>query len=268
MPDQPSDDTVLRHPAAHRPEPSTATSTPPTRMGPFAATFPADAALPFDVVSYGPDIPTERAIRLLGNLEGKRVLELGCGAGQAAIAMARQGAKVISVEPDAHRIEQARINADRAEVRLEIHHADLAEIAFIRADGIDVAVSIYALANAEDLDRVFRQAHRVLRTECPLVFSVPHPAFAMVDPASSDPLRLKRPYFDRTPRSWSNGDHHGTERPRTLTDLFTSLSRANFRVDTLLEPEPEAEGPHSRYWTEIMKWVPSTLVLRARKEGL
>ena len=67
----------------------------PRRAGPnphpFSATFPAEATLPHHVVSYGPDIPNERAYRLLGNVEGKRVLELGCGGEQASIALAHQG---------------------------------------------------------------------------------------------------------------------------------------------------------------------------------
>jgi hypothetical protein len=53
--------------------------------------FPAEAILPHHVVSYGPDSPNERAYRLLGNVEGKRVLELGCGGKQASIALAHQG---------------------------------------------------------------------------------------------------------------------------------------------------------------------------------
>ena len=67
----------------------------PRRAGPdprpFSATFPAEATLPHHVVSYGPDIPNERAYRLLGNVEGKRVLELGCRGEQASIALAHQG---------------------------------------------------------------------------------------------------------------------------------------------------------------------------------
>ena len=58
----------------------------PTPAGPdprpFSATFPAEAPLPHHVVSCGPDIPNERAYRLRGNVEGKRVLELGCGGEQ------------------------------------------------------------------------------------------------------------------------------------------------------------------------------------------
>jgi 2-polyprenyl-3-methyl-5-hydroxy-6-metoxy-1,4-benzoquinol methylase len=71
----------------------------PTPAGPdprpFSATFPAEATLPHHVVSYGPDIPNERAYRLLGNVEGKRVLELGCGGDQASIALAHQGPLIV-----------------------------------------------------------------------------------------------------------------------------------------------------------------------------
>jgi hypothetical protein len=48
--------------------------------------------------------------------------------------------------------------------------------------------------------------------------------------------------------------------------VFTTLSRSNFRVDVLLEPQPE---PHSRsvHRSPVADWVPSTLVVRARKLG-
>ena len=56
--------------------------------------------------------------------------------------------------------------------------------------------------------------------------------------------------------------------PRTISQLFTSLGRANFRVDTLLEPEPAATGRRSATWHDHMRYVPATLVLRARKQGI
>ncbi len=57
------------------------------------------------------------------------------------------------------------------------------------------------------------------------------------------------------------GYHH------TISDLFTGLSRANFRVDTILEPEPRREGRGSPHWREASRFVPRTLIMRARKEG-
>jgi hypothetical protein len=56
--------------------------------------------------------------------------------------------------------------------------------------------------------------------------------------------------------------------PRTIGTLFTALGRANFRVDTVLEPQPPSGGPRSPAWHDHMRYVPSTLVIRARKQGI
>ena len=233
---------------------------------PLSATYPR-LAEQGDAVAYGPDIATEAQFRLLGNVEDRRILVLGVGAGAELVTLARQGARVIGVDPSLTAIEAARTAADEAEVKVELHQSDLAELPFVRADALDAALSVFALAGVDDLDRVFRQVHRVLHTECHLVLSVPHPAYLMLDPDSDEPPAVVRPYFDRAARAWALADQQGDEHPRTISDLFTSLTRANFRVDTLLEPEP-AGGRASPHWTEAMRWAPATLILRARKEGI
>jgi ubiquinone/menaquinone biosynthesis C-methylase UbiE len=206
-----------------------------------------------DVARYGPDIPTEAELRLCGNVEGKRVLELGVAA-QSSIPFAKQGAHTIAVDSSGERLTEMRRRCDEAGVKVELHESDLADLAFVRADSIDLAFSSYAFDAVDDLNRVFRQVHRVLRQDCPLVFSVAHPAYSMIDDQSEEqPLLVRRSYFD----------HH-----RTISDLFTGLIRANFRVDTVLEPEPAASGPRSAEWRDTFKYVPRTLILRARKEGI
>jgi SAM-dependent methyltransferase len=182
------------------------------------------------------------------------------------VAMAKQGAHVIAVEESVLQVGHARRLADREEVKVELHQGDLADLAFVRADTVDVAVSIYSLGATIDLDRVFRQVHRVLRPEAPLVISLPHPAFRALD-RSSDPPAYERRYFDHTPLPWSIGEDMGNDYPMTISDLFTSLIRANFRVDAVLEPEPSTTAHRSSYWTDAMQWVPSTLIVRARKQG-
>ena len=72
-------------------------------------------------------------------------------------------------------------------MKVELHHGDLHELAWLRADGIDMALSAYGLATVTDLPRVLRQVHRVLRQEAPLVLSLPHPAIEMV--AAARPTR-------------------------------------------------------------------------------
>jgi SAM-dependent methyltransferase len=220
-----------------------------------------------DAVRYGPGLPPEDTLRLLGPLEGRRILELGCGAGSVSVALARAGAKVIAVDGSAEALAQAREAASRHDVRIEAHQASLAELAFVRADTVDAAVSVYGLAQLDDINRVFRQVHRVLRPERPFVFSLPHPAFNLLDPSDNEP-RLRRSWWDPEPVAWSVGAPGGEpDRPRTLAELFTSLGRANFRVDAVAEPAPD-ETAAGEHWSEHMTWVPPTLVLRARKQGL
>jgi SAM-dependent methyltransferase len=221
-----------------------------------------------DAVAYGPDIGTEADFRLLGNLSGKRVLELGCAGGQNLAAMAKQGAHAIGLDFAAEQLAAAKRLAEQEKVRVELHKGDLAELVFLRAESIDVAFSAYALGLVTDLNRVFRQVHRVLKQGAALVFSLPHPISHLIDDDDPhEPLLVRRSYFDR---STVNYDWEGlplSAHHHTFSDLFTGLARANFRVDIVLEPEPTADGRRSPHWRDANRLVPRTLVLRARKEG-
>jgi SAM-dependent methyltransferase len=255
---------------ATSPEPSGARSVAPVTSAwhRFSAAAPAGDDLPTDVAIYGSDIPDEATLRLLGNLDGKRILDLGCGVGHAAIAFAQQGAKVIAVDPSAEQVAAGKEAAEEAKARVEFHQADMADLAFIRADGLDAVFSAYAFTEVVDLNRVFRQVHRVLRSESPLVFSLPHPTFTMFDPTAEDPLRLARSYFDRDTTTWTRGDRDVVDQRRTIGDVFTALLRANFRVDQILEPEPRPSSRRSARWSDLMHHVPATVIYRARKLGI
>jgi SAM-dependent methyltransferase len=233
-----------------------------------ATAYQKAARLPTDVAHYGPDVGTEADYRLCGDVRGKRVLELGCGAAQCSIAFAKQGAIAIGVDFSGEQLAIARRLCDREGVKVDLHHADLAELAFVRADSIDLIFSAYAFGYVEDLNRVFRQAHRVLKPGAPLVFSVPHPTYSMIDDDAADPLVIRRSYFDRSPLDYVRDGIPFTEYHRTVADLFVSLVRSSFRVDILLEPEPLPAGRRSAQWRDTFQYVPRTLVVRARKEGI
>jgi SAM-dependent methyltransferase len=233
----------------------------PTRFSPRRTDGTAVAS---DVLQYGPGLPPESELKLLGHVDGRRILDLGCGAGVGAVALAKAGARVIAVDEDVVNVGTARDNADREGVRVETHHGPLPELAFVRADTIDAAVSVYGLAAADDLDRIFRQVHRVLKPERPFVFSLPHPAFTLLDPDGGEPV-LRRTWWDSSPVAWSvAADGAAPDRARTLSGLFASLGRANFRVDALAEPEPDRAAAGDG-WSDAMRWVPPTLIVRARK---
>ncbi len=163
----------------------------------------------------------EEHLHLLGDIAGRRVLELGFTESCSAIELASRGAVVIAVDPSEARVEAVRKVAVDEAVRLELHQGELADLAFVRADTVDVVVADGSLDDVVDLDRLLRQTNRVLRSDGLLLFAVRHPAAG--------------------PGSYFAG--------RTFGALFAALQRTNFRVDTIVEPEP-------------------VLVVRARKLGV
>lgn len=261
--------TVRRHPSAgnldSRPV-LVAEDAAPEPLPPLS--FPHGTELTGDLVQLGPDLDHEQLAKLIGSVDGRRVLDLGCGTGAAAIALARRGARVIAVESSTSRLAQARAAAERAEVRIEFHHSDLADLAFVRADSIDSALAVYSLAGVQDLGRVFRQVHRVLKPEAPFTVSLPHPVACMLEfDDDQQPPYLGRTAWSSSAITWRAGGDEGITHVHQIGDVFTTLTRSNFRVDALLEPRAEGttRGPHS---SPLDDWVPSTLLVRARKLGI
>jgi SAM-dependent methyltransferase len=226
----------------------------------YSTAHPIATDRSIDTVELGPDLPALDR-RLVGDVDGRRVVDLGCGMGHASVALARRGAKVIAVDTDGAQLAHARQLADENSVKLELHQADLADLAFVRSASIDLVVSVYALAAVDDLDRVFRQVHRVLLPEAPFIITLPHPFTMLVRAAGDGSIRVDRPFTAKAPI----GDGPTLTYPHQFGDVHTSLTRANFRVDTVLEPEAD---PRSSWRSATTGWMPSTLVLRARKEGI
>jgi SAM-dependent methyltransferase len=216
---------------------------------------------------FGPNLSSEVLDRLIGNVEGKRILEVGVGNGSNAVALALAGARVIAVDSDADRVAAARALAEQHGVRIELHHGDLAELPFIRADAIDMAFSIYSLQAVEDLGRVFRQVERVLRNEGTLTVTLPHPLEYCTDADSPGALRISRSLFSEDQVGWSGAGVEGTIYAHSLSTVFREMSRSNLRVDMVLEPQPTVTAD-SPYRSSKADWIPATLVIRGRKEGV
>lgn len=265
--------TLRRHPSAGNLSTRPALVSPEDpRVSLPPASFPHGDESGPPSVRLGPDLDDGALVKLLGPLDGRRILDLGCGCGSSSVAMAVGGARVIAVDSSLARLTRARNAAELAEVSVEFHHGEAADLAFVRADSIDSVLAAYSLAGVEDLSRVFRQVHRVLRPEGTFVISVPHPMSLMVD---WDPDIGPTPWLARSAWSdhcteWVVAGDGGAAKIHQVSSLFTLLHRSNFRVDVVAEPQPEvpAEESRSPHRDPIDDWVPPTLVMRARKLGI
>jgi SAM-dependent methyltransferase len=156
------------------------------------------------------------AFARLGDLNGKRVLDLGCGHGMAAVVLARRGAIVTGVDLSAGYVAEARARARSNEVDARFLQADAEQLPFASA-AFD-AVWGSAILHHLDLERAGRELHRVLRPGGVAVFCEPWGGNPILNFARR---WLPYPGKDRTP----------DERPLKSRDLLPRQSRSGGWLD-------------------------------------
>lgn len=188
---------------------------------------------------YGANVAGESELRLCGDLTGKRVVELGIAPSPNSILVAQAGAKAIALDPDPQAISALRATAERHEVRVECHQGDLADLGFATSGSVDLVIASHSLDAVDDLPRLLRQVHRVLKPGTPFVVAMVHPVAAMLAPDHT----LQYIYGSNS---------------RSFSELYLAFDRSNFRIDMMFElNDRRAREPIA----------PSVLVLRARKQG-
>jgi SAM-dependent methyltransferase len=198
---------------------------------------------------WGPEGLDEADVHLLGDVVGRRILEIGCGAGQCGRWLTTQGAQVVGSDLSWGQLQHSRRLDSRVETALPVAQADAQRLPF--RDGVfDLACSAYgALPFVTDATVVLREVARVLRPGGRLVFSTTHPVrWAFLDDPGERGLVAVSSYFDR--RAYVEQDSQGgatyVEHHRTLGDWVRCIVDAGLQLVDLIEPEwPE---DHDRTW--------------------
>jgi len=201
-----------------------------------------------------PEGLSEADAGLLGDVSGRRVLEIGCGAAQCSRWLAARGAEPVGLDLSRRMLEHGRRMGLRSGLDVPLVQAHAGRLPF--ADGsFDLACSAYgALPFVADTAAVMEEVARVLRAGGRWVFSVTHPVrWSFPDDPGAEGLVARDSYFDREP--YVEQDEHGVatyvEHHRTLGDRVRELVAAGFRLVDLVEPEWPDEN--TRTWGQ---WSP------------
>jgi len=99
---------------------------------------------------------------LLGDVRGRRVLDVGCGDGDLALELWRRGAVVTGIDASLYMIDAARARATREGADISFMVGEAASIPF-DAERFDVVVAVTILCFVADAGPVLREIARVLR---------------------------------------------------------------------------------------------------------
>ncbi len=241
------------------------------RTGP---TYQAVHRIPTDSAHYGPFCPTESELNLLGDVRGKRILELGCGGGQCSIAFARQGAIATGIDLSDAQIAFARDLAARHRVHVAFHQGNAESIPMIQDQSQDIVFSAYALQYVRDLDACLAEVARVLVAGGLFVCSLDHPFRDCFwdQTEDEDTLYPAYSYFQRGAMDWTFMETGVRMRSyhRTVGDWVDALHRAGLRVERILEPGPvgvDESTWREHYPIENVRRIPQTIIFVARKAG-
>lgn len=197
----------------------------------------------------------EADARLLGDVHGRRVLEVGCGSAPCARWLAAQGAVPVALDLSGAMLRHAAALGRRSGVPVALVQAGAEHLPFADAS-FDLACSAFgAVPFVAEPGRVMREVARVLRPGGRWVFAVNHPMRWMFsDDPGPDGLTVVQSYFDRTPYVEVDVTGAATyvEHHRTLGDRVRDVVAAGLVLDDVVEPEwPEGRTTVWGQWSPL-----------------
>jgi malonyl-CoA O-methyltransferase len=163
----------------------------------------------------------------VGDVNGRDVLELGCGTGRHSVWLAERGAKVTALDFSDGMLAAARAKPGAGVIDFRQH--DLHDPLPFPDGRFDLVVSALVLEHLRDLGWFFREARRVLKPTGRAVISAMHPAMFLrgaqarfTDPDSGELV---------VPGSY----------PHSVGAFVTAAVEGGFGIDRVDEYAPDAD---------------------------
>ena len=217
-------------------------------------------------LAWGTAQVPESTLRVLGDVAGKDILELGCGAGQWSIALARAGARPVGLDLSIRQLEHARRLMAEAGVDFPLLNAS-AEAVPLAERSFDIVFCDHGAMTFADPYRTVPEAARLLRPGGLFAFNHHSPIETICWPLDATRVgdRLVIDYFGL--HRIDDGEDVSYQLPY---GEWIRLFRANgFVVEDLIEPRPLPGATSTYRDAEQLAWArrwPAESIWRLRRE--
>jgi ubiquinone/menaquinone biosynthesis C-methylase UbiE len=221
-------------------------------------------------ISWGIWKKPETELRVLPNMKGRDVIELGCGTAYFGAWLKKAGARrVVGVDVTPAQLETARqMNAEFG-LGLEFIEANAEDVPLPDAS-FDIAFSEYGASIWCDALRWIPEAARLLRPGGELIF-LRSSDLQLVCSADEDKVsqHLVRPLQGMNRLEWTDPDGSSVEFHLSISDMFRLLRRTGFDILDFRELYAgDSAIDHSYYSYVPVAWArqwPAEEIWRARK---
>lgn len=257
------------------------------RLSPY---YQANNVISLEDVHYSPYGPGEKELRIIGDVSGLEILELGCGGGQNAIVLAKWGAKsVTGLDQSEKQLEYAKTLAKSQGVTVKFVQGNMENLSLFKDSSFDLIISSHAMNYAKDLHQVFIESARVLRKNGRIVTCMGHPIMHLLWEALEDKsLNKVGNYFSEERKVWDWPDDKN-EPIATFEDtgyrfeeIINYLIQSGFKIERVVEPSGYSflkiksmnlddipyrdAGKINIKFIEIQQKIPFSLIVSAKKE--
>ncbi len=220
-----------------------------------------------DGMSWGVWHIPEAELRILGDVDGLDVLELGCGAALWSIALARRGARVTALDLSDRQLEHARRNVAQAGVQVTLVHAS-AEAVPVPEASFDVVFCDHGAMSFADPFSTVPEVARILRPGGLFAFSHGSAILDLCWPEDAETAgdRLVNDYH--TMHSFDDGDDISFNLP--YGGWIRLFRDSGFEILDLVEPRPPADATSTYRGADELAWSrrwPSESIWRVRRTG-
>ncbi|MGC2191133.1 MAG: methyltransferase domain-containing protein [Candidatus Dormiibacterota bacterium] len=196
----------------------------------------------------------------VGELAGRRLLDLGCGTGELTGRLAQRGGQVTGVDQSPAML---RIAARANRLGISFLEADIQSLAQLPDRSWDLAVASLCLMDLPEPGAVFAAAARALVSGGKMIWTIIHPCFGSphAEPYPDQDGVLRERLVREYAPTWWQSPRPGTIRGevgafhRPLSDYLNSFIHAGFRIDLVAEP---LVSPNARLAPdqESHRWLP------------
>ena len=174
-----------------------------------------------------------------GELDGRSVLDLGCGEGYCARELKRRGAgDYLGIDLSSQMIAAAKSQEEKDQYGIEFRVSDVTSFMPERQFDLCIAVFLFNYLRVDEMHRVFAAVYEALSPGGQFVFSVPHPFFPFVRVEQSGPFYFSavgKNYFADVNEQFEGEIWKRSGEPlhvqcvhKTFGDYFDGLRQAGF----------------------------------------
>ncbi|WP_336634208.1 class I SAM-dependent methyltransferase [Lysinibacillus fusiformis] len=183
---------------------------------------------------------------LLGEVDGKLLLDAGCGEGYLSRLLVKQGAIVTAVDFSQKMLDIAMERTPQ-QLPVQFFYGNCENLAFLADNQFDRIVSNMVLQDLEDYRATIREMYRLLKPNSTFVFSILHPCFVTPNSGWMRHEQLDQQYW-KVQRYFYEGAYQqlAADPPivlfhRTLTSYVEAITEAGFHIEKIVEPRPSQE---------------------------